>query len=284
MEDVKLKIDASFWLMLGTAVLFKRAFLALCYCLAVFLHEMAHFVVANSLFYRTKHIQLGMFGAVLYGDFADVHPNDAIKIALAGPICNATLCLACLALWWIAPPAYVFTEDFFLANASMGCVNLLPCYPLDGGRIAGGVLQKMGAKHPVVWAKRATVAVGLLGLALFVVSVCVGQSAVALGVFSLCLLLGVFSKTNGQCYARTSLARSGKYFAKKGMEKKTLVFQKHNILGDVVKRMQGNYLYDLHIVDSDLQLVCTLSIAQLEKVVVSFPIDTPLWKLVGYGS
>ncbi len=284
MEDVEIKIDATFWLMLGTALLFKKAFLALCYCLAVFLHEMAHFVVANSLFYRTKQIKLGMFGAVLYGDFADVAQADAIKIALAGPVCNAVLCFVCLALWWIWPPAYVFTEHFFLANASMCCVNLLPCYPLDGGRIAGGVLQKLRAKNPIAWIKRATVAIGLAGLLLFVVSLCVGQSAVALAVFSVCLLLGVFSKTNGQCYARTSLARSGKYFAKKGMEKKTLVFQKHNILGDVVKRMQGNYLYNLEIVDGDLHVICVLSVAQLEKVVVSFPVDTPLWKIVGYGS
>lgn len=53
----------------------------------------------------------------------------------AGPALNIILAVLCLSLWWLIPASYYFTENFAYANMSIAAVNLLPVYPLDGGRI-----------------------------------------------------------------------------------------------------------------------------------------------------
>ena len=65
-------------------------------------------------------------------------------------------------------------------------------------------------------------------------------------------------------------------FLKKGMEKKTLVFYLDNTLSDVAKRMQGNFLYCLEVVNSDMQTLRSFSVAELEALVIDNALDTPL--------
>ena len=58
-----------------------------------------------------------------------------IKIALAGPVINIAVGFFFIATWWIYPEFYAYTDIIVSANLSMALVNLLPIYPLDGGRI-----------------------------------------------------------------------------------------------------------------------------------------------------
>ena len=278
MDRVKIKIKISFWLFIVVAVVFKQGYFATMYSFAVLLHETAHYVVASKLFYHCKEIQLGIFGAVLYGDFQDVNGADRIKIALAGPLTNVALCLVCLAVWWIAPDAYYFTESFFTANASMAVVNMLPCYPLDGGRVMTGLLEKKMGVKALALAKTLTVAVSVALFVAFVVSLFVGVNLFSVGLFAVGLFSGSFAKS-GELYERTTFATNHARFLKKGMEKKTLVFNYNNTLADVAKRMQGNYLYCLEVVDDDMEVVRRYSVSQLEHLVINLPLDTKLGKL-----
>ena len=276
MDRVKIRIKASFWLFLVVAVVFKQGYFATMYSFAVILHEVAHYMVASRLFYHCQEIQLGIFGAVLYGDFQDVAGADRVKIALAGPLCNVALCLACLALWWIAPDSYYFSEAFFTANATMACVNMLPCYPLDGGRVLTGVLEGKFGKNALAVTKKLTVAVSIVAFAAFAVSLFTGDNLFSLGLFAIGLFSGIFSQGNEQFYVRTSLTVSRTRFLKKGMEKKTLVFNQNNKLSDVLKRMQGNFLYCLEVVDDDMEVIAHYSVAQLEQLVLETDLNTSL--------
>ena len=71
-------------------------------------------------------------------------------------------------------------------------------------------------------------------------------------------------------------------FLKKGMEKKTLVFSQNNKLSDVAKRMQGNFLYCLEVVDDDMQVVARYSVTQLEELIIDTPLDATLNSLRRY--
>ena len=249
------------------------------YSFAVLLHEIAHYVVASRLFYRCKEIQLGIFGAVLYGDFQDVNGTDRIKIALAGPLTNLILCLSCLALWWIAPVTYYYVESFFTANLTMACVNMLPCYPLDGGRVLTGMLDKKLGDKALTLTKKFTIIFSLTVFGVFVVSLFVGGNLFSLGLFAIGLFSGVFARGR-ETYERTVFATNKKRFLKRGMEKKTLVFYQHNTLADVAKRMQGNFLYCLEVVDSDMVTLGSFSVAELEALIIDNPLDTQLSKFV----
>ena len=245
------------------------------YSFAVLLHETSHYVVASKLFYHCKEIQLGLFGAVLYGDFQDVNGKDRIKIALAGPLCNVALCLVCLALWWIAPTTYYYTESFFTANLTMACVNMLPCYPLDGGRVLTGLFEgKLGDKA-LKLTKTFTIVFSLSLFGVFVFSLFTDINLFSLGLFAIGLFSGVFARGRVM-YERTVFSMNKRRFLKKGMEKKTLVFYENNTLADVAKRMQGNFLYCLEVVNADMCTLRSFSVAELEELVIDNPLDTPL--------
>lgn len=257
--------------------MFRRGFFALNYAVAVTLHELAHYYVASRRFYRCTEIRLSIFGAVLYGDFQDVTARDRIAIALAGPVCNMVLVVACLALWWIAPESYYYTEDFFTANLSMACINMLPCYPLDGGRALTGLFEtKLGGKG-LEHTKKLTAILSLAAFGIFVYSLFTGDNLFSLGLFAVFLFCGVFARGK-ECYVKTTLTQNGR-FLKKGMEKKTLVFNADSCLRDVAKRMQGNYLYCLEVVDANMEVTSRYSVAELEKLVITTSLDAKLYEL-----
>lgn len=110
--------------------------------LSALLHEFAHYVVASRMGYSMQKIRLMPFGAELFGDFDSFQNRDELKVAIAGPIMNFCICIVVLGLWWIKPVVYSFTDVFFSTNLVMGIFNLLPIFPLDGGRILLCLLSK----------------------------------------------------------------------------------------------------------------------------------------------
>ena len=276
MENLKIKFTVSFWVFMAVAVVLKQARFAIMYFVTVLLHELAHYFVAAKLFYRCYEVRVSVFGAVLYGDFCDIQPRDRILVALAGPFVNALLCFGCLALWWAMPSMYVFTECLFSTNASMLVANLLPCYPLDGGRVVTGLLEKR-TTNAVKYVKLATWIVVFVLFGLFVLSLFVGYGLFGVGTFALCLASGVLTESGGECYVKIS--RCEDLWRKSGMELKTLVFACDCTLADVAKRVRGNYLYRLEVVDRDLHVVTKLSAAQLEQALVELPQTTRLDKI-----
>ena len=106
------------------------------------LHECGHIFCAARMGFECKNIKLMPYGAAAVCDIEGISPKDEIKLALAGPLVNLILCIAVAGLWWFYPVTYAYTDTVFAANASMLIINLLPAYPLDGGRVAGGALTK----------------------------------------------------------------------------------------------------------------------------------------------
>lgn len=107
----------------------------LSYFISVVLHELAHAKVASLRGYKLKKIVLMPYGAVLQGK-ENWSRRDSLYIAIAGPASNACIVIIILALWWLTPNIYTYTYELFRSNISLLIFNLLPCFPLDGGRIA----------------------------------------------------------------------------------------------------------------------------------------------------
>jgi Zn-dependent proteases len=104
--------------------------------LIVLVHEIGHVVVARSFDLTVREVKLLPFGGVAEMEDAGSIPaaQDAL-IAIAGPLQNVWMGLAawvCGQLgWWDAEwAAYVWQ-----ANLMIGLFNLLPIYPLDGGKL-----------------------------------------------------------------------------------------------------------------------------------------------------
>ena len=103
-------------------------------------HELAHAISASKLGYRLNKIVLMPYGAVIDGDLKEISLKDELSVALAGPFCNLMTAGAFAALWWFYPTAYAYTDTACFLSLSIALVNLLPAYPLDGGRVLKCIL------------------------------------------------------------------------------------------------------------------------------------------------
>jgi stage IV sporulation protein FB len=124
-------------------------FLFLLSALVAIQHECAHAFASAKLGYKLNKIILMPFGAVIDGDITGIRFKDEIYVAIWGPLCNLFTAVFFIALWWIAPTMYAFTDTACLSSLAIALINLLPAYPLDGGRILRCLLTRYFLnKHP----------------------------------------------------------------------------------------------------------------------------------------
>ena len=171
MGRIKFNVHYSFIIFGCILVYFGQGFLLLNYLFAIVLHELSHAYVARKLGYVTKNITLTPFGMSLSLNTSCMSPKDEIKIAIAGPVCNFILSLLLLAVWWISPSTYNYTYLFCYANIVTCLFNLLPVFPLDGGRVFRGVMRScLGDKKSIKACKIVNVFVVLALVLLFLIS------------------------------------------------------------------------------------------------------------------
>jgi Zn-dependent protease len=123
---------------------------------SILFHEYAHVWMAQRQFVRVAKVILLGFGA---GAMLD--PNDIIgqhkkelKIALAGPIASVILFVLFLVLFLLMMPFGILAASELVSSAMIfACVinlavaifNMLPLYPMDGGRVMNALLSmRMG--------------------------------------------------------------------------------------------------------------------------------------------
>ena len=130
----KIKIGVSFWLLVLICLLTKNLVILINYFFALTLHEFAHLLVATSRGYSLKFVKLDIGGlAILLNE--EIEDKDCFLINLAGPVVNILICLICMSLYWLVPVSFVYLNTFCMANLMLAVFNLLPIYPLDGGKI-----------------------------------------------------------------------------------------------------------------------------------------------------
>ena len=112
---------------------------------SVLLHEMGHVAMARRFGIRTRSITLHVLGGMASIEKEPENPIEEIYIALAGPAVNLLLLLLAIPLIYMGVPG-----GFELAfiNLIMAVFNLVPAYPMDGGRVLRAALSlKMGHRR-----------------------------------------------------------------------------------------------------------------------------------------
>jgi Zn-dependent protease len=150
------------------SVLFAVGFFA-----CVLLHELAHALVARTVGVPTTEIRLFVFGGVarIAGEPADA--GGEALVAMAGPLASVTLAgLLALAGWDLPGPAGDLLAWLSMANLVVAAFNLLPGFPLDGGRVARALVWRLTGRRLL-----ATRVAALLGRVLAAVLVAGGAGA-----------------------------------------------------------------------------------------------------------
>jgi Zn-dependent protease len=144
----------------GLSVAFTCAFFA-----SVLAHELAHAVVARVLGVATLEISLLLFGGVARIVSEPVDAGGEAMMAMAGPLTSVTLAGV---LWLASHLLGGWPGDLVallgLANLVVAAFNLLPGFPLDGGRVARAVLWRMTGRKLLATQVTAWIGRGLAGL------------------------------------------------------------------------------------------------------------------------
>lgn len=143
---------------------------ALLLFVSVFLHELSHSLVALRLGIPVSSITLHIFGGVSELSREPDHPRAEFAIAIVGPLTSfalAAVITAAGALVTPPPAAAAVMQYLVLLNVVVGVFNLVPGFPLDGGRVLRAVLWR--TRGDLAWATRiASNAGSTFGLALIV--------------------------------------------------------------------------------------------------------------------
>ena len=127
----------------------------------VLLHEFGHSVVAMRYGYEIESITLWLLGGLAsFTEFPEDWKHE-FWIAIAGPVVSVAVGIGCYAVYSLAPvgsDAVLFVFGYLaLLNVVLAVFNMLPAFPMDGGRVLRALLAR---NQPHAQATQRAAAVG----------------------------------------------------------------------------------------------------------------------------
>ena len=111
---------------------------------SVLAHELSHSLVAIQQGLEVRNITLFIFGGVAQIAEEPDKPLKEFLIASVGPLASIVIGAISGIVWWLtsetSPPAASIFNYLCLINIALACFNLIPGFPLDGGRILRAII------------------------------------------------------------------------------------------------------------------------------------------------
>lgn len=254
-----------YWLMgvLGAVGLF----------LSIIAHELAHSIVARRNGIPMKGITLFLFGGVAHMNTEPPGPGPEFRMALVGPVSSILIALVFYGIHLSGKalggyePVYGVSGYLAMINTLLAIFNLIPAFPLDGGRILRAILWK--TKGNLKWATRISSKAGQV----------LGYFLIFFGLFRILsgnlvggiwfFLIGIFLNNIARISYQQVLARS--IFN----DKPVACFMKTDIvtvpLQTTLDRIIQDYAYRYHykrlpVVDDNQRLLGCLHLDQLKSI------------------
>jgi len=269
---IKLKIHPLFLIYAIILVIENNYVFLLASLISILVHESTHAKIAYNLGYRLDSLSLLPYGAMLGGK-EPFERYDAVKIAIAGPISNLLLCTILLALWWLFPSLYSFTDVLFKASLCIGAFNLLPIFPLDGAIILKSISKS--EKHVILFQKALGLTLSGLLCILFLTSFFYSPN-LNLGIMSALFYVACTSQDEKSNYERIC---NNCLFIKNlngAITKKTLIVHQNLKILRLLKHLKADTETTFEIVDDNLNKIKTISENELRELALTHSVHTPI--------
>ncbi len=110
----------------------------------VLIHELSHSVTARRHGVAVSRIILLPFGGVSVIDTTRISPSAEFRISVSGPLMSLFLGGAFGIVALLLPPSFLeqLVNELFILNVFLGVLNIIPAFPMDGGRIFRSYVQR----------------------------------------------------------------------------------------------------------------------------------------------
>ncbi|MBK7407789.1 MAG: site-2 protease family protein [Saprospirales bacterium] len=244
----------------------------------VVLHEFGHALMARRFGVGTKHITLLPIGGVASIEKIPEKPAEELWVALAGPAVNVLIAaLIALGFWvsgkegnWLELSQPIqgnnFLTGMLLVNITLVLFNMIPAFPMDGGRVLRALLaMKMGRAPATEWAAR----IGqLLAIAFVFLGALYNFWLIFIGLF---IYLGASAEAN---YEATQSMLSG-YRVRDVLMHQFTILHASNSIDYVVKLLLDGQEKEF-LVEEDQQIAGSITRDDLIKGLQQFGKKEPL--------
>ncbi len=239
---------------------------------SVLVHELAHSYVAKKNGLPVKRIVLFIFGGVSEIEEEPNEPGLEFRIALVGPL---TSFLLALILWSLQYAVGFFGANVVVIapleygayiNVLLGGFNLLPAFPLDGGRVLRAGIWRW--KKDRTYATRIATRVGVLFSYILIFW---GFFVVILGVFIgglWLILIGWFLKNGAESsYRQTIMSEAlAGVLIRDIMTREVHTVNPDALVGDVVGTHFSQYKHGGFPVEKDSKLLGLVTLQDIRKI------------------
>ena len=279
-NNIEVKFSFSFFLMAIAVILLGNSFVFLIYMFSVFFHEMAHAQISERFGIKMIEIKIYPFGAVLYGDIEKLTPIQSIVAAISGPLFNIIIAVCCIALWWLIPQTYAYTDIIVFSNLTLALFNLLPVYPLDGGKIFYTLLCFKLNHIKAFKIVRILGAIASLGfMTLFIVS-CLNSPNYYLMIAAILLAFSALDFKNTILFKNAVSSNFTLHNLRQGVNVRHIIVSETLTLHKLIKIINPNYFYIIDVCDKDLKITKTFNHSDLEKLILTNNLNITLDKIV----
>ncbi|MEI7597801.1 MAG: site-2 protease family protein [Aestuariivirga sp.] len=131
--------------------------------LCVTLHEFGHITMARRFGVNTPQVILSPIGGIAAMERMPENPRQELLVAIAGPLVNVGIALVLMAVFGLGLGFFTtidfdhasLAERLLIVNIMLVLFNLIPAFPMDGGRVLRAILaMNMGAARATAIAAR----------------------------------------------------------------------------------------------------------------------------------
>ncbi|MFX0006204.1 MAG: site-2 protease family protein [Candidatus Hermodarchaeota archaeon] len=130
---------------------------------SILIHELTHSLIAQKYGLKVSEIDLYLFGGVSKIEQEPNTPRSDFIISIFGPISSLLIGVIFLGVLYLVPitlPPFLKVTLFYsgISNIGLGLFNLIPAYPMDGGRALRAILWNK--RHDLLSATKTASKVG----------------------------------------------------------------------------------------------------------------------------